>query len=60
MKHVKKFQYFNFNRLKSVLLIDSKKDFFRFGSTIFIWIRDAPDTVFAGYPAYPKAGYRTG
>jgi hypothetical protein len=21
-------------------------------------IRDAPDTVFAGYPANPKAGYR--
>jgi hypothetical protein len=23
-----------------------------------IFIRDAPDTVFAGYPANPKAGYR--
>jgi hypothetical protein len=41
--------------------------FFGFGSGQNLWIlsdsdpaktRDAPDTVFAGYPANPKAGYR--
>jgi hypothetical protein len=27
-------------------------------SCLFVHTRDAPDTVFAGYPANPKAGYR--
>jgi hypothetical protein len=25
---------------------------------VYVFVRDAPDTVFAGYPANPKAGYR--
>jgi hypothetical protein len=30
----------------------------QFAQWIHAYCRDAPDTVFAGYPANPKAGYR--
>jgi hypothetical protein len=30
------------------------------GNTNWLGNRDAPDTVFAGYPANPKAGYPAG
>jgi hypothetical protein len=38
--------------------LEGKKKVFRTSSSFRIVGRDAPDTVFAGYPANPKAGYR--